>query len=87
MELDGFCRNLVKQAPAHLEEGGFLQMLCEWPEIEGQPWEERLAEWFAGTGCDAVVFRGRELRSGSIRPGPPARSDRSRGQGGRLPAL
>ena len=58
MELDGFCRNLVKQAPAHLEEGGFLQMLCEWPEIEGQPWEERLAEWFQGTGCDAIVWEG-----------------------------
>ena len=58
MELDGFCRNLVKQAPPHLEEGGFLQMLCEWPEIEGQPWEERLAEWFEGTGCDAMVFQG-----------------------------
>jgi len=58
MGLDGFCRNLVKQAPAHLEEGGFLQMLCEWPEIEGQPWEERLSEWFEGTGCDAIVFSG-----------------------------
>jgi len=58
MGLDGFCRNLIKQAPAHLEEGGFLQMLCEWPEIEGQPWEERLSEWFDGTGCDAVVFAG-----------------------------
>ena len=58
MGLDGFCRNIVKQAPAYLEEGGFLQMLCEWPEIEGQPWEERVAEWFEGTGCDAVVFEG-----------------------------
>lgn len=33
-------------------------MLCEWPEIEGQPWEERLSEWFEGTGCDAIVFSG-----------------------------
>ncbi len=58
MELDGFCRNLVKQAPAYLEEGGYLQMLCEWAEIEGQPWEARLAEWFVGAGCDAIVFEG-----------------------------
>jgi hypothetical protein len=58
MVLDGFCRHLIKQAPAHLEEGGYLQMLCEWPEIEGQPWEERLSEWFEGTGCDAVVCAG-----------------------------
>lgn len=56
MELDGFCRNLIKRAPAHLEEGGYLQMLCEWAEIEGQPWEERLVEWFQGGGCDGMVL-------------------------------
>jgi len=27
-------------------------MLCEWAEIEGQPWQERIAEWMEGTGCD-----------------------------------
>ena len=58
MELDGFCRNLVKQAALHLEEGGFLQMLCEWAEIEGESWHERVAEWFVGTGCDAFVCHG-----------------------------
>lgn len=58
MELDGFCRNLVKQAPAYLEEGGYLQMLFEWTEIEGQSWQDRLNEWFEGSGCDAVVWHG-----------------------------
>ncbi len=58
MELDQLCRRLVKEAPAHLEEGGYMQMLCEWAQIEGQPWEDRIAEWLEGTGCDAWVMKG-----------------------------
>ena len=58
MELDGLCRRLVKEAPAHLNEDGYLEMLCEWAEVEGQPWQERIAEWFQGTGCDAWVMKG-----------------------------
>jgi predicted RNA methylase len=57
-ELDQLCRLLVKEAPGHLNEGGYLQMLCEWAEVEGQPWQERVAEWLAGTGCDAWVMKG-----------------------------
>lgn len=33
-------------------------MLCEWVEIEGQSWEERIEEWFRGTGCDTWVMKG-----------------------------
>ncbi len=58
MELDGLCRRLVKEAPAYLNEGGFMQMLCEWAQIGGQPWEERLSEWLEDTGCDAWVMKG-----------------------------
>ncbi|HEY9126412.1 MAG TPA: class I SAM-dependent methyltransferase [Acidobacteriaceae bacterium] len=58
MELDGLCRRLVKEAPAHINEGGYLQMLCEWAQIEGQPWEERVAEWLEDTGCDGWVMKG-----------------------------
>jgi predicted RNA methylase len=58
MELDGLCRRLVKEAPAHLNEGGYMQMLCEWAQIKGQPWEERVAEWLQDTGCDAWVMKG-----------------------------
>jgi SAM-dependent methyltransferase len=58
MELDGLCRRLVKEAPAYLNEGGFMQMLCEWAQVAGQPWEERLSEWLEGTGCDAWVMKG-----------------------------
>ena len=58
MELDQLCRQLVKEAPSHLKEGGYLQMLCEWAQVSGQPWEERIAEWLEGTGCDAWVMKG-----------------------------
>ena len=58
MELDQMCRQMVKQAPAHLEPGGYFQMLCEWVETGGQDWHERVGEWFEGTGCDAWVLKG-----------------------------
>jgi methylase of polypeptide subunit release factors len=58
MELDQLCRLLVQQAPAHLNEGGYMQMLCEWAQVGEQPWEERIAEWLDGSGCDAWVMKG-----------------------------
>jgi methylase of polypeptide subunit release factors len=58
MELDGFCRSLVRQAPEHLNEGGYCQMLAEWVVIKGQTWQERMEEWFTGIGCDAWVMAG-----------------------------
>jgi len=57
MDLDLFCRQLAREAPACLNEGGFFQMLCEWVEVEGQSWRERLAEWFEGSGCDVWTAR------------------------------
>jgi methylase of polypeptide subunit release factors len=56
MDLDEFCRMLVRQAPQHLTEGGYCQMLAEWVEFDGQPWEEKLKEWFDGLGCDVWVL-------------------------------
>jgi methylase of polypeptide subunit release factors len=58
MELDQMCRQFVQQAPAHLEPGGYFQMLCEWVQVGGQDWHERLGEWFQGTGCDGWVLKG-----------------------------
>jgi len=56
MELDGFCRNLIRQAPEHLTEKGYCQMLVEWVQLKGQPWRERLGKWFEGLGCDVWVM-------------------------------
>ena len=57
-ELDQLCRRLVQEAPAHLNEGGYFQMLCEWAQLSGEPWEDRLAGWLRQTGCDAWVIKG-----------------------------
>jgi hypothetical protein len=57
MELDGFCRRLAREVPAHLAEGGIFQMICEWVEIEGQDWRERIGEWFHELPCDTWVMK------------------------------
>jgi|SRR5688572_25392883 len=56
--LDQFVSELARAAPNFLNEGGWFQMLCEWVEIEGQSWEERIEEWFRDTGCDTWVMKG-----------------------------
>lgn len=58
MDLDLLCRRLIRDAASHLNEGGYCQMLCEWAQVEGQTWQERVTEWFANTGCDAWVIKG-----------------------------
>jgi hypothetical protein len=57
MELDGYCREIVRTAPRHLNEDGFLQMTFEWVQVSGQSWQDRLKEWLEDTGCDAWVLR------------------------------
>jgi methylase of polypeptide subunit release factors len=58
MDLDQLCRRFVKEAPAYLNEGGYFQLLCEWAQVRGQSWQERIAEWIEGSGCDAWVLMG-----------------------------
>ena len=54
--MDQLCRDNVRQAPGHLREGGYCQLLCNWVCPSGQDGTERLATWFEGTGCDAWVL-------------------------------
>jgi Methyltransferase small domain len=56
MELDGYCRRVAREAPDYLKEGGYLQMVCEWVQVRGEPWQDRIREWVVGLGCDAWVF-------------------------------
>ncbi|MEM9057980.1 MAG: methyltransferase [Pseudomonadota bacterium] len=55
---DLFCRELLRQAAAHLVDGGLCQMVCNWPHGEDQSWQEGIADWFDDIGCDALVFGG-----------------------------
>lgn len=54
LDLDGFCALLIAEAPQHLTPNGHLQMLCEWVEVEGEPWRDRIAGWVRG--CDAWIL-------------------------------
>ena len=53
---DRFCRELIRAVPAHLEPGGYCQLMCNLAHEAGRPWQESLDEWFEGTGCDVVVW-------------------------------
>ncbi|MCO8121544.1 methyltransferase [Stieleria sp. TO1_6] len=55
-QLDGFTRQMILEAPEYLNEGGNLQTIFEWVELEGQNWQDRLREWVQGSGCDAWVL-------------------------------
>ncbi|MEN6486016.1 MAG: class I SAM-dependent methyltransferase [Syntrophobacteraceae bacterium] len=56
MDADRVCETIVRQAPNHLYEGGYCQILCNWVERFGEDWKERLASWCAGSGCDVLVM-------------------------------
>ncbi|HEY8481934.1 MAG TPA: class I SAM-dependent methyltransferase [Spirillospora sp.] len=53
---DDFCRRLVENAPQHLDEGGYCQLLANWLHVDGVPWEERVGAWVPG-GCDAWIVQ------------------------------
>jgi SAM-dependent methyltransferase len=58
LDLDGFVESLARTAPEYLKEGGVLQMVCEWAELESEPWEARLRAWFENCHCDVHVWWG-----------------------------
>ena len=57
MDLDQYCRRVVREAPQYLNEGGFFQAVLEWVQVRGQSWQDRLTEWLENNGCDAWVLR------------------------------
>ncbi|MCK9296112.1 MAG: class I SAM-dependent methyltransferase [Desulfobulbaceae bacterium] len=61
MEADSVSRRIAREAPGFLEEGGFCQILCNWAQKGGSDWQQQLAQWFAGTGCDVWVMRSESL--------------------------
>jgi hypothetical protein len=59
--LDSFVEGLAREAPGLLKEGGYYQMLCEWVEVKGQPWRERLQKWFENSACDVLGLKAYEI--------------------------
>ena len=54
---DEMVRRVVTGAPAHLNPGGWAQVLANWVHGRGEPWQDRVGGWLAGTGCDAWVVQ------------------------------
>ena len=54
---DDLCANLARSLPALLTPAGRATMLANWAPRSGRPWQEHLAAWFEGSGCDVWVIR------------------------------
>jgi hypothetical protein len=54
---DEVVRRVVSSAPGHLNPGGWCQVLANWAHRRGEPWQERVAGWLTGSGCDAWVVQ------------------------------
>jgi cyclopropane fatty-acyl-phospholipid synthase-like methyltransferase len=54
---DEMVRRVVTQAPRHLTPGGHCQVLANWVHRRGEPWQDRVAAWVEGSGCDAWVVQ------------------------------
>jgi hypothetical protein len=50
-------RQLIRRAPDVLTDGGRCQLLANWIHRRGESWEDRLAGWLDGLGCDAWVWQ------------------------------
>src|SRR6266567_4869482 len=56
MKADSLCRQIVRDMPAHLEEGGFGHVLISWALRDGEEWSSPLRSWVSGLGCDAWLL-------------------------------
>jgi protein-L-isoaspartate O-methyltransferase len=64
-QADELCRDLVRHSAEYLDEGGFSQILCNWAHVAGERWQDRVASWCEGTGCDAFVLQGETVDPGT----------------------
>jgi len=53
---DRVVEHIVREAPRHLTDGGWCQVLANWAIETGRPWDERLATWL-DPACDALVVQ------------------------------
>ncbi|MGH3446300.1 MAG: DUF7059 domain-containing protein [Nocardioidaceae bacterium] len=54
---DELVRTVVTSGVEHLRPGGWCEVLANWAHYDGQPWDERVASWVRGTGCDVWVVQ------------------------------
>ena len=51
---DNVSRMVIRESAAHLSEGGFATVLCNW--IHDGDWAAAVRPWIEGTGCDALIL-------------------------------
>ncbi|MEV6287301.1 class I SAM-dependent methyltransferase [Kribbella sp. NPDC051770] len=51
---DAVVEQLVRQAPQHLTDGGWCQLLANWTCVRGQDWQDRIASWTGDRSSWAV---------------------------------
>jgi methylase of polypeptide subunit release factors len=51
---DEVSRMVVRESAAHLADGGFATVLCNW--IHDGDWAAAIRPWVEGTGCDAIFL-------------------------------
>ena len=54
---DRAVEHIVRALPDHLNPGGTGQVLANWSILRDVPWDERLAGWVEGSGCDTWVVQ------------------------------
>lgn len=52
---DELSRQVVRDSAAHLSDGGFATVLCNWIHDEGE-WEPPVRDWVTDLGCDALLL-------------------------------
>lgn len=53
---DRVVEDIVRAAPAHLNDGGLCQVLANWSIVRGTTWDDRLGSWLT-EDCDALVIQ------------------------------
>ena len=61
---DELSRRVIDGAAAQLAPGGTATLLVNWLHVRGEDWQERVAQWLAATGCDAIALQ-REVQDPS----------------------
>lgn len=51
---DAVVERLLRQAPDHLTDGGWCQLLANWTHVRGEDWQDRLAGWTGDRSAWAV---------------------------------
>lgn len=60
-EADGVTQRVTREMPTVMNDGAFGHMICNWAHAKGQPWQERIAQWVKGSGCDVLVLKSATL--------------------------